>query len=197
MKVPNIVVRGTYDYKKFKFVKENREVSRDTVRRYAKSYSNDPDPIVMITVNENMEIIDGQHSLKAAELLKYPVYYLVKRNKDKKSLLDQIRLTNANQQGWAARQFLDFYIKQGNKEYIAFKKFMQDNNLTFTIALFLLSYPEFNKSHGHHYVFKNGSFTITDLEKSQKNSDKINEILKYAHRSLYTSIRFMKLLDYL
>ena len=66
----------TYDYEIFKRMKGNRVVNNSHVKNLVKSMQEKylPQPL---TVNEDMEIIDGQHRFAAAMELNLPIYYQI------------------------------------------------------------------------------------------------------------------------
>jgi hypothetical protein len=71
-----------------------------------------------LTVNENYEIIDGQHRFKAAQELGLPVNIIICPGY---SIKDVQRL-NANQKEWKLIDYLDGFCEEGETEYGGSKK---------------------------------------------------------------------------
>jgi hypothetical protein len=71
-------IQKTEDYNLFKRIVGNRTINKAQVRRLYDSYSIKPWLIQYcpIIINDNNEVIDGQHRLEAIKRLKIPVYYL-------------------------------------------------------------------------------------------------------------------------
>lgn len=75
MKIVN-QVNQTNDYNLFKSLKGNRNVNKLHVQRLKESFKGDylMSPII---VNQNYEIIDGQHRFNAAKDLSLPVNFII------------------------------------------------------------------------------------------------------------------------
>ena len=64
------------NYTKFTLLDDNRDINDVHVEALAKSMKKSGQ-LMPIIVNENLEVLDGQHRLKACELLGLPVAYVV------------------------------------------------------------------------------------------------------------------------
>ncbi len=69
-------IKTTKNYDMFKAMKGNREINEYFVRKMVKNIR-EYGLINPIVVNENMEVIDGQHRLEALRILNMPVQYIV------------------------------------------------------------------------------------------------------------------------
>ncbi|MEK6878376.1 MAG: ParB/Srx family N-terminal domain-containing protein, partial [Nanoarchaeota archaeon] len=71
-------IEKTTDYKMFKKLKGNRNIYKPHLNGLIQSIQEENllqyNPI---TINSDMEIVDGQHRLEAAKILKLDIYYLV------------------------------------------------------------------------------------------------------------------------
>jgi hypothetical protein len=158
----------------FKLRPDNRErITQSHVERLKESISArnllDMRPIV---VNENMEVMDGQHRLMAAKELGCAIYYEVK--KDMKS--EDIILMNITKP-WGINDFMNFFIKQGKQDYIELEKFINKNKITLRIALSLLQGDSDDSKH----KFKIGKFKFNqDLK--QDHIDYCWETIEYIKR---------------
>ena len=61
-----------------------------------------------------MEVVDGQHRLKAAQELGVAIYYQIIED----AQLQEIQLLNAYARPWQTGDYLDSYVALGKKEYI-------------------------------------------------------------------------------
>lgn len=114
MSTESIQIHKTDDYSKFKGITSNREVYGRHVQAIVKSLRKrnllwmNP-----IKVNDDFEVIDGQHRLAAAEILGVPVFYIVCPGVTKADLA----ILNSNQRNWSLMDFITFYTIEGHGEY--------------------------------------------------------------------------------
>ena len=163
----------TYDYKIFKRMKGNRIVSDRHISHLTKSMKEKylPQPI---TVNEDMEIIDGQHRFAAAEQLNLPIYYQII---DGATISDVQRL-NTNTKDWKGVDYLHMFCERQFQDYLILQHFMDEYkfSLETTMSLLLNTHrierPQNND-------FRNGNFKIKDLSLAKINADKILQIKSY------------------
>lgn len=119
MKVINQVYTTT-DYSHFKSLNGNRNVNKLHVRRLRESFKNSYllSPII---VNENYEIIDGQHRYEAAKELQKPINYIVCTEYG----LKEVQILNTNMKNWRREDYLNAFCDLGYPEYIKFRNFMR------------------------------------------------------------------------
>lgn len=122
----------TTNYKQFKFRNDNREkIDPSHLKVLAQSIKTrnllEHKPII---VNENMEIIDGQHRLLAAEQLGVPIYYVVEKDI---SLKDLIHLQT--QKNWRMADYFSAYSKNGYEEYQKALDFAKQTQLPLHIVV--------------------------------------------------------------
>ncbi len=185
-------MKKTKDYDLFKFRADNRDkIDRNHVKRLVESIKTrnllDLRPI---SVNAEMEVIDGQHRLLAAKELEVEIYYNIE--KDLRS--EDIILMNIAKV-WNAHDYLNYYCKNGHMEYIKLCGFMKANNITLKIALSLTMAPQ----HDAHHKYKLGQYVFPQEEVATKEIDLCWDIINYIKRmngfSSYTrSSRFWKAL---
>lgn len=159
IKVPTHVpkTQHTSDYGMFRVLSGNRPVSKYHVREVAQSFMDNPELIELrpILVNETMEIIDGQHRLRACEMLGIPVPYIVAPG----LTIGTAQIMNALQRPWKLIDFANSYAFAGNNHYQRFMKYLdeyaplQPNTLLFYIAGAQNSGPAKTR-------FKMGKFTF-------------------------------------
>lgn len=182
-------IQATKDYSQFKLKKGNRAVVQGVVKRLVKSIEKknllEANPLI---VNKKMEVIDGQHRLMAAKELNIPIYYVVLDMAE----LEEVHLLNANVRPWSAKNFLESYIMLGKKEYVEFKDFWTRYRFPFSQTLCLLATGTFKKGVNGvvHQQFKEGEFTIKDMDEAIKLADIAESVLAYAHENVRSSAKF-------
>lgn len=85
-----------------------------------------------IDVNTDKEILDGQHRVLAAKRLGLEIYYRMSEDLEPRDIL--ALNVHAN---WQNLDYMNYYIKQGNQEYIKLQSYMTANAIPLKIALAL------------------------------------------------------------
>lgn len=140
----------------FKGVKGNRDLNKKNLLSITKSIANknllEANPII---VNENMEIIDGQHRLKVAQDNNLEIYYITIKG----TYLEDIHRLNTARKDWSNLDYITSYAKRGKQSYVKLLEFMQEYDIPAGIALVVL----FNSRAGADYSrIKNGIFEVND-----------------------------------
>lgn len=111
-------VKQTDDYSIFKKLKGNREPDEKHVNLIRKNMllngnltSNFP-----IVVNENMEVVDGQHRVEALKTLSWPVFYRVEEHLN----IDNVRAINRAARNWSWKDYAESYASLGKVDYRRF-----------------------------------------------------------------------------
>lgn len=168
-------VYKTTDYSKFKVLKGNRNIYSSNLLNIKESISKnnllEENPI---KVNQKYEVIDGQHRLEAAKILKVPIYYVIINDLN----LSDVQTLNTAQRAWILKDFLISYIKLGNNNYVRIREFMEKYSLQVRQCLLLLTGSCERKSI---LDFKNGLIKISELDyiKGIEKMKKIQDIRKY------------------
>tara|TARA_R100000544_G_scaffold30907_1_gene17152 strand:- start:695 stop:1513 length:819 start_codon:yes stop_codon:yes gene_type:complete len=156
------------NYTKFTLFDDNRDINEAHVEALAKSMKKSGQ-LMPIIANGNREVMDGQHRLKACELLNIPVAYVVTIGGTSK----QIALINNTQKGWRTQDYLKHYSHKNHSNSAEYKKiilFFKEYKLLFSVGMCLLSG---NLNNGRRWdmgviaSFKDGSFKIKNLESAQ------------------------------
>ena len=126
-----ITVQETKDYEKFKLLNGNRPIKPAHLRFLKESISKHGDLGSPIIVNNDFEIIDGQHRKLALEELGMPVQYIQKNGFG----IKEVHVLNTNRKNWTMIEFMNCYAGVGIKSYIAFKEFYQKFEFAPSIAL--------------------------------------------------------------
>ena len=154
------------NYTKFTLFDNNREINDAHVANLIASMRKSGQ-LMPVVVTSNMEVVDGQHRLKACEKLGVPVSYVVNYAGSSK----QIAVINNTQKGWKNTDFLKHFSHashKNNSEYRKVKSFLDKHALPFHVALMLLSgksaHPNRMKDRGPLPAFRKGVFKVDDLD---------------------------------
>ena len=112
----NNPIKGKYfettDYSKFKKARGNRPVDETHVQQLKKLIA-EKDLYDPIRVNQNMEVIDGQHTLQARKELDKVVPYIIINSDDP---LDVARL-NTGRKNWSMEAYLNHHCARNKMDY--------------------------------------------------------------------------------
>jgi hypothetical protein len=186
MKVVNQVYE-TNDYSMFKTLKGNRNVNKLHIRRLRESFKN-MYLLSPIIVNQNFDIIDGQHRFEAAKELGKNVYFIICNDYG----LKEVQILNTNMKNWQKVDYLNAYCDAGYSDYLQLRNFMRrfsEFPIDACIALMNNSVnssqsrksvelkSETNKAGSYHTrSFEEGKFEIKDYETAVDNAEKIRMI---------------------
>lgn len=165
-------VYKTDNYKKFKKMLDNREVSKQRITsiiRSIEAVGYIPSPII---VNEKFEVIDGQGRLAAAEQKKLPVYYVMVKGIG----IDECRAMNLHQSNWTVKDFIHSYAASGNQNYINQLNLLKEFEKTLGAnTLYSIGYGKYFHSAGILAdVMKSGK-----LEFNEKEYEKARQLCTY------------------
>lgn len=128
----------TADYSVFKDFSSNRELDQKHVNRLVRAISKrnllHVNPIV---VDKNMRVIDGQHRLAAAQILKVDIYYIMEDINSK-----DISMLNSNQKNWNAMDYINFYTIEKSSSFIKLSGLINNHPQIAVSALLVLSNSE-------------------------------------------------------
>ena len=164
-------VYKTTDYFLFKTLDGNRQLNTLHLKRLIKSMEKSAlfSPII---VNENHEVIDGQHRLEALKSLKLPVHYIVIRGYG----LREVQILNANSKTWNADDFMNGYCDLGFKDYITYKEFKDNYGFDHNSCMTLLAWGTSGKNVKDFYE---GNFKILDIETAKDYAEKISLLKEF------------------
>ncbi|HWY79552.1 MAG TPA: ParB N-terminal domain-containing protein [Candidatus Sulfotelmatobacter sp.] len=186
------MIENTKNYKQFIFIDSNRLIDQKHVRFLMDEIENNnllfANPIC---VNNEYEVIDGQHRLLAAKNLNVEIYY-IRNEKLKKT--DMIAM-NKTKKIWSNAEYLHYYVSEQYAEYIKLQRFIEENNINANIAISLCDQWRSQKASKR---FKAGEFIFNDsfgrelIEKAKNIIELVNNKLGF---KLFTkSSSFMKAL---
>lgn len=124
----NYKILSTNDYSAFKDVKGNRIVRPAHVKKLKTAIEADPETIKYnpILINENWQVIDGQHRLEAIKQLELPVYYVQVEG----LTLENVQRLNSTAKQWQPMDYAQAFAKLGNQNYAYYVEIKQNRELS-------------------------------------------------------------------
>ncbi len=121
----------TNNYEQFKFRTDNRvSINQKHIRDLMESIkSRNLLELRPITVNGDMEVLDGQHRLLAAKALGVEIFYQI----EEKLTSGDIIIMNVSKQ-WGMLDYLNYYTKNGFLEYQRLEAFIKEHNISLKVA---------------------------------------------------------------
>lgn len=156
-------VHTTTDYSLFKPIGGNRNKNLFHINRLKNSMAQNY-LFTAIIVNENYQIIDGQHRFEVIKELKLPLHYIICTGYG----LNEVHILNQNSKNWSTDDYLEGYCDLGYKEYLLYKNFKNEYGFGHQECLALLT-----NDRGQHNNFKSGQLVIDDYFGAKKISDNI------------------------
>ena len=169
----SIKIYNTRLYNRFQILKGNRMLDERKIKRIIKDIESGTDFLhcVPIVVNEDMEILDGQHRFYVSQKLKRPVYYIIAKHIG----IEKVAKVNSRSSKWKQQNFLDTWVTMGKKSYVELEKFMEKYNLSsFGVACSLLQ-EGMVASNVSKESFMSGNLTIGKKEEAEMIMDHVSK----------------------
>ena len=181
-------VYKTNRYELFKELQGNRPLNPQHIERLVDSIKNNGMLINPILVNENFEIIDGQHRFQGAVKAKKPLYiqFVFDYN------LDKVHTLNLNQSNWTSKDYMYGYAAMGLEDYVLLKEFYEEqevftltdcismcSNVTSGAQFTVAENYRKNKRANATQTFNEGTWKVKNLEKANEYAKNLKEIGKY------------------
>lgn len=200
----------TTDYAQFKKLVGNRPVNETHVKRLAKKMESEGNLMdkFPVRVNKDMEVIDGQHRIQAAELNKSFVVYEI----DENSNLSTVISINTGTSNWNWLNFANSYAERGNKNYQQFiDLYMKYPDMRYGTVKSYSELSRYDDSKLLSRQFKLGEFMMKDYELSQRllaqyqdtinitgivNQDIARAMLRFMRAPLYNHQKFLNALEH-
>lgn len=185
------MIKKTKDYEQFILRNDNRaQIDSAHVKKLMESIkSKNMLELRPILVNEKMEVIDGQHRLKAAQQLGVEIFYTMQKNL---SAEDIIKVNIAK--SWGSHDYLNFYCEHKYPDYLKLRDFMKKHDLKIQVVMNIAM----GTSRQDHDAFRKGTFKFhADVYDTELSIcwETIDYIKRYNGYSAYTrSCRFWKAL---
>jgi hypothetical protein len=185
----NLTIQNTSKYSIFDTVTGNRLIDRGHLANLiAAVRANNLLQYQPILVNENMQIIDGQHRLEAAKRLQVEVFYIIGKGL---KLSDVITL-NSRSKMWTTEDYLQSHVKNGNKEYEKIHPFANEHGLSIANAIAILFAGRTQTVVMHGKVFREGKFEVTDMEASEEFVARLKELSRYTIGNVWQNRMFIQ-----
>lgn len=108
----------TRDYSVFKYLSGNRDINLHNVNNIVKNVLDNGLLPTIVIVNENMEVIDGQHRIEAFKQLNLPVEFQIRKGLGLKDCIAY----NVSSKKWETIDYINSYAERGIEDYITLKK---------------------------------------------------------------------------
>lgn len=174
-------IQQTENYTLFKRIQGNRTINKAQVKKLFDSLGNHPElaTAIPIIVNDNMEVIDGQHRLEALRKLELPVSYLQLGDLQ----LKDVQIINSATKVWTPVDYARSYSELGNKNYDIYLAFKKKYGLVHNILLSYLANADFIGG-GKTTVqgFREGKFQVINEGKAHELCQKLLGIQQFYAR---------------
>lgn len=158
-------VHTTTDYFLFKPIDGNRNKNVLHLKRLKQSMDENY-LFTVIIVNENYEIIDGQHRFEIIRELGLPLHYIICKGYG----INEVHILNQNSKTWNADDYLAGYVNLGYKDYIQYAEFKLKFKLGHNECMTML----LDRTHKVGLdVFYSGNFKIKSLSEAENTMRKI------------------------
>ena len=169
----NSKVYSTTEYSKFKKLRGNRAINELHVRRLVEAIK-EKDLQIPIIVDQDMNVLDGQHRLDAYKIVGNPIFYIVKD----RFVLQDVRNVNSVARKWTLTEYLMSYCKLGKKDYQLLEWFHRTYEFGIAECVAMLN----GKGYTNVAIlkeFRKGDFVIDDLEQGKTWAKNINACGEY------------------
>jgi hypothetical protein len=161
----DLKVHATTKYEQFRLAPFNRDINSTHLKKLIESMKRKYVPSIA-KVDQDNNIIDGQHRFMACKELGLPFYYI----KDEMVKHDIITL-NTLQRNWTPIDYANYYAEAGVQSYVLVKEFMEYGKMTLSQVLTLAGHLHLKDVNS---LFKSGEYKLDEFtyyENFQKYED--------------------------
>lgn len=172
-----LTIQKSKEYEDFSLIDGNRPVNLYHVQALKESMEENQEliPAIPIVVNEDLEILDGQHRFYALRELGAPIYYVVIQG----ASLKQIQKLNTTSKAWKMEDYANSYAKIDNENYIKFIE-IKEKFPEFSYGAVIMFLQKDVKNYTSLKNFKTGLFTLRDnVEKGIEALEQLRGIGRY------------------
>lgn len=172
-------IQTTQDYSLFRRIKGNRQVSKPHVNRLLEAIKNDPQTITFnpIIVNNEMEIIDGQHRFEAIKNVELPVHYIQVDDLG----LDTVQKLNSISKMWSPMDYARSFAENGSEDYRIYIDFKTKFKFNHDV---LMKYLSLDKPMTGS-LFKQGKFIVPNVARSFELATYLQDLEQFYDRITY------------
>lgn len=169
-------IHKTQDYNLFKRIAGNRVLSKPHANRLREAIKDDPETInyMPIVINQNYEVIDGQHRLDAIRELGLPVSYVKVDNLN----LGTVQRLNSISKTWTPIDYAKSFQEMGNENYRIYLEFKNKFKFNHDILMRYLSLDKLITS----TLFKAGKLMVTNMARSYELCENLAELQQFYDR---------------
>lgn len=165
-------LKQTRDYDSFSFMANNRETNLghvEALKRAFDEYGN-LTKVQPVLVNENLEIIDGQHRFLACKELGEPIFYNIVPGLG----IQEARKMNILHRGWSADDYARSYAESGNQHYQRYVELKEE--FGFSHSVMLLAVYTGREHKGIYAIFREGDMNIAHLPSVMERLELLSEV---------------------
>lgn len=144
----------TRDYSVFKYLSGNRDINLHNVNNIVKNVLENGLLPTIVIVNENMEVIDGQHRIEAFKQLNLPVEFQIRKGLGLKDCIAY----NVSSKKWETVDYIKSYAERGIDDYITLKKCIDEYEGVHMINKIKLFFKRLFCKHEFTWCVKNEMF---------------------------------------
>ena len=183
-------VLTTTNYDQFTFLKSNRAIDENHVYKLVKLIKAEGHQKEPVIVNEKLEVISGQHRIKACEKLEMRVTYIIVPG----LTIKDAREMNNSTKPWSFMDHLRCYGHSSHYNHQPYKQVTslreEYPSLSNAVALVLLSPKTYV---GAYNKFKLGTFAVEDYESARKQASYLAEIRSPHTRKVKFAVGWLKI----
>jgi hypothetical protein len=182
----------TTNYDQFTYINSNRPVDEKHVRKLMRKIEKEGNLTAEhpIEVNQDLEVMDGQHRLEALKRLGQPVYFVVRNGLN----IENIASLNTGGKNWDWMDFARHWAKRGNKNYALFLQAAETEPRYSVLYPYLTGAP--SRGRNGRAGFDSGELVITEFEQRMQLLEQYHELVNasaVSSRDFATAcLRFMR-----
>lgn len=167
-------VHTTTDYFLFKSIEGNRNKNLLHINRLKDSMT-EKYLFTVIIVNENYEIIDGQHRFEVIKELNLPMHYIICDGYG----LNEVHLLNQNSKNWNSDDYLEAYCNLNYPHYLNYAIFKDRYKFGHSVCMAIANNIASSANTAHVKDFYKGEFLFKDFKKACSLAEKIEILGQY------------------
>lgn len=163
--LPALYILKSEGYKDLKKVEGNRDIAKSNVNKLGRSVTtlgNVLRALVLIRMNGELFLADGQHLANYLQSVELPCYAMVINCKNITDAMRVVTTMNSSSRNWGIKQFVNGWCHI-NTEYLELEKFRKQSGLTYTTVAALLTGNTIGNAKK---AIISGNFVITDKDEA-------------------------------
>tara|TARA_R110000803_G_scaffold147434_1_gene213000 strand:+ start:276 stop:1121 length:846 start_codon:yes stop_codon:yes gene_type:complete len=191
-KYSKTAIESSYDYELFSLLPNNRPIKQAHIKRLVDKIKI-KDLKQPIQINEEFQILDGQHRFYAYQQLKLSIPYFINNSVSEAD----IAVLNSTTSKWSDKDYLHYWLGKEKEEninhgaYQTLNWFLNKYKVVLPMGVFLLSSIPHVKTAG----FREGKLKIRNLELAKERAEFIISLKPYFE--YYKKVPFLQALYYL